>query len=263
MQLGHAGRKASTQTPHLTSSSKKVGLLPNEGGWLPVGASALSWDKNYIQPHELTAEEINKVVKLFGEATDRTAEAGYDIIELHGAHGYLLSSFFSPIANKRTDIYNGSTFEGRSKLYVEVVREIRSRWKDKPLFVRISCTDWYEEGIDIDSSVKLAALLKSEGVDAIDCSSGGNTPNQKIKPAPGFQVPFAERIRKEVQIPTIAVGRITTGIQANEIVKAEQADLIALASQHLADPYFALHAALELKVDVDWPVQHERAKPKL
>ena len=199
-------------------------------------------------------------MKILKTATQRSLLAGYKLIEIHAAHGYLLHQFLSPLTNKRTDNYGGS-FENRIRLLLEIVDAINSIWPDNlPLFVRISATDYVEGGWNIDESIKLSEILKNKGVDLIDCSSGGTVSHVKIPLGPGYQVKFAEQIKKETGIMTGAVGLITNAKQAEEIVAKEQADLILIARASLRDPYFALHAAHELGVDVDWPVQYVRAK---
>lgn len=254
IQLAHAGRKAST--PPLFFQNKR---LKAEEMWTPQGASAVPWNENSLIPHELTKDEIQQLIKAFGEAAIRAEKAGFDVIEIHGAHGYLISSFNSPISNKRTDEYGGD-FEGRTRFCLEVVREVKKVWK-KTLFVRLSCTDWYEGGWDIEQTVRLAQILKDEGVDLLDCSSGGNTPLQQIKEDPGYQVPFAERVKKSVMDFHVgAVGKITEAHQAEEIIANGKADIVLLARALLADPFWPLHAAKTLGVNVAWPLQYERAK---
>jgi len=209
---------------------------------------------------EMTKDEIKQLVKDFGEATKRAVEAGFEVFEIHGAHGYLINEFLSPVSNFRKDAYGG-TFENRIRLLLEIIKEMRSFMKKgSPLFVRISATDWVPDGWNENDSVALAKILKENEVDVIDCSTGGNSHEQKIPVAPLYQVPFSEKIKKGAQILTAAVGLITTAQQAEEILEDEKADLIIMARQLLRDPYFPLHAAKELRVDLAWPLQYERAK---
>lgn len=256
IQLAHAGRKASHHRPWEGSAA----LKENEDPWITQAPSAVPYKDSEPVPHELTTGQINKIIEDFKLATLRAIQAGFQIIELHGAHGYLLHEFLSPISNHRKDEYGGS-FENRIRFLVEVTEAVREVWtEERPLFVRISATDWVDGGWDIDESVKLAKILKARGVDLIDCSSGGNSPGQKIPVAPLYQTPFAEKIKKEAGIMTGAVGLITTAAQAESIITNQQADLIFLARQVLREPYFALHAAHDLETDIPWPVQYDRAK---
>jgi 2,4-dienoyl-CoA reductase-like NADH-dependent reductase (Old Yellow Enzyme family) len=255
VQLAHAGRKASTPPPW--QGSKVIG--PDSGGWQPVAPSALPFHPGDPAPHELTIAEIGLIVEAFRSAAGRAVEAGFQVVEIHAAHGYLIHQFLSPLSNRRTDEYGGS-FEHRIRFALEVIRAVRSRWPEGlPLFLRISATDWVEGGWDIDQSVELTRRVRESGVDLIDCSSGGASPEQRIALGPGYQVPFAERIRREAGILTGAVGLITTAAQAAEIVRGGQADLVLLARQFLRDPYFPLHAARELDEHVDAPAQYLRA----
>ena len=259
IQLAHAGRKASTFRPW--SGDGKVGV--EQGGWTDVVApSAIQFVANYPMPVALTTEGIEQITRAFGEAARRAREAGFRMIEIHGAHGYLLSEFVSPLSNQRTDAYGGS-FENRTRIVREVVQEVRRHWPDRyPLFLRISATEWMEGGWDIEQSVELVRALRPLGVDLIDCSSGGNIATAKIPVGPGFQVPFAERIRKDTGILTGAVGMITEPQQANEIVTTGRADIVLLARQMLRDPYWPLHAAQELGQSISWPSQYLRAAPQ-
>ena len=258
IQLAHAGRKASTLAPW-----KGHGLVPESaGGWPVVAPSAVSFASNYPLPQALDEAGIQKVVADFRAATQRALTAGFQIIELHAAHGYLLHQFLSPLSNQRQDAYGGS-FENRIRLLLEVVNVTREVWPaELPLFVRISATDWTEGGWTIDESVQLAALLKTQGVDLIDASTGGNVAQVSIPVGPGYQVGFAERIRQKAGILTGAVGLITTAEEAEKIIATGQADLVLLAREFLREPYFPLLAAAELGVDMAWPPQYERAKPK-
>jgi 2,4-dienoyl-CoA reductase-like NADH-dependent reductase (Old Yellow Enzyme family) len=258
MQLAHAGRKASTRRPW-----DGTGALPEgEGGWPNVVApSAVKFADNYPEPQALTIDGIRGVVDAFARAARRALEAGCRVIELHAAHGYLIHEFLSPLSNERTDRYGGS-FENRTRLLREVVAAVRDVWPERaPLFVRISSTDWVDGGWDAEQSVELARGLKSEGVDLIDCSSGGNVAHARIPIGPGYQTPFAERVRREAGILTGAVGMITTPAQAEEIIGSGQADAVLLARELLRDPYWPLRAARELGQTIAWPVHYLRAGP--
>ena len=259
MQLAHAGRKASTRRPW-----EAQGTVPeSEGGWTKVVApSALAFGETYPMPQALTIDGIQEVVVAFAAAARRACQAGFRVLEIHAAHGYLIHEFLSPLSNRREDNYGGS-FENRTRLCREVVTAVRSAWpKELPLFLRISATDWIDGGWDIDESVKLAAELKQMGVDLIDCSSGGNVPHAKIPVGPGYQVAFAERIRREAGIMTGAVGMITSPVQAEHIIRTGQADAVIMAREFLRDPYWPLRAARELSQTIAWPVQYLRAAPK-
>src|SRR5437899_724405 len=259
MQLAHAGRKASTRRPWETP-----GTVPeNEGGWKKVVApSALRFADNYPIPEALTLDGIQEVASAFAAAARRACQAGFRIVEIHAAHGYLIHEFLSPLSNKREDDYGGS-FENRTRLCREIVAAVRSTWpKELPLFVRISATDWIDGAWDIQQSVKLAGELKQIGVDLIDCSSGGNVPHVKIPVGPGYQTAFAERLRREANIATGAVGLITDSAQADHIIRSGQADLVLLARELLRDPYWPLRAARELGQAISWPVQYLRAGPE-
>ncbi len=256
IQLAHAGRKAGRTAPW----KGDVYIPVSSGGWIPVAPSAIRFSNEMGMPEALTMEGIEKVKRDFYAAAIRALEAGFRIIEIHAAHGYLLNEFLSPLANKREDEYGGS-FENRTRLLLEIVTGIRKIVpNDFPLFVRISSTDWVEAGWTIDDSVALAYRLKGAGVDLMDCSSGGIVADVKVPFGPGYHVPFAARIRKETGILTGAVGLITEARQAESILEEGKADLIVLARQMLRDPYFPLHAAAELGVDVKWPDQYLRAK---
>ncbi len=258
IQLAHAGRKASVTSPW--KGNKFIPLA--DGGWQTQSSSAVPFKETDEVPAELTKEGIEKVISNFISAAARAVKAGYKVLEIHAAHGYLIHQFLSPLVNRRTDVYGGS-FENRIKLLLQIIEGVQAVWpREYPLFVRISCTDWAEGGWNIDDAVKLSAILKQKGVDLIDCSSGGAVHHQKIIIGPGYQVGFAERIKKETGILTGAVGLITEPQQAEDILRNEQADIILLARQMLRDPYFPLHAALALHEDIAWPVQYERAKPK-
>lgn len=256
VQLAHAGRKASQTEPW--NGHSQIPLL--SGGWQTVSASGLAFSHNEEKPLELDKEGINKVIADFKEATYRAIKAGFKVIELHAAHGYLIHQFLSPLSNERTDEYGGS-FDNRIRLLLEVTDAVRGAWPAEfPLFVRISATDWTPGGWTAEDSVKLADILKTKGVDLIDCSTGGNVPKATIPVGPNYQVEFAEAVKKETGILTGTVGMITTPQQANELVETEKADLVLLAREHLRDPHFALRAAHELGHEIKWPVQYERAK---
>ena len=259
MQLAHAGRKASTQRPW-----EGDGVVPEtEGGWQNVMApSAIPFADNYPTPQALTVDGIRQVVRAFAHATRRACDAGFRVIEIHAAHGYLIHEFLSPLSNHRDDTYGGS-FENRTRLIREIVAAVRSSWpKGAPLFVRISATDWVEGGWDLKQSIELARSLKQLGVDLIDCSSGGTVPHAKIPAGPGYQTTFAQRIRHEAEILTGAVGMITSPVQAEQIIGTGQADAILIAREFLRDPYWPLRAATELGQSISWPVQYLRAAPR-
>jgi 2,4-dienoyl-CoA reductase-like NADH-dependent reductase (Old Yellow Enzyme family) len=255
MQLAHAGRKASMDVPW--SKQKSIDL--DHGGWLPVAPSAIPFDKHYNMPDEMIDSMIEKVLEDFCNATKRVIKAEFDVLEIHAAHGYLLHEFLSPLSNLRTDKYGGS-LENRMRLLLEVTTRVRALWPaEKALFVRISATDWMEGGWDIDQSVELCKKLKGLGVDLIDVSSGGLHSKAKIDPSPGYQVPFAAKIKKETGIATGAVGMITAPKQAEEILKKEKADMIFLARELLRDPYWPRRAAEELDATLEAPPQYMRA----
>jgi 2,4-dienoyl-CoA reductase-like NADH-dependent reductase (Old Yellow Enzyme family) len=257
IQLSHAGRKASTDAPW----RGRKPMAPKEGGWEPVAPSPIPFSDGHATPAELSQSEIGEVVEAFRVAARRALQAGFEIVEIHGAHGYLLHEFLSPLSNKRTDEYGGS-FQNRTRVVLDVVKAVRSVWPERlPLFLRISVTDWVENGWDPDQSVELARLVKSLGVDLIDCSSGALVPKANIPAKPGFQVPFAERIKKETGIFTGAVGLITEPQQAEDILQKEQADLVFLARELLRDPYWPIHAAEVLGGTVNIPDQYARAFP--
>ena len=256
IQLAHAGRKASVQSPWKGGQVLDV----SAGGWITEAPSAVPFREQEPVPQAMTLADINRFKKDFLSATKRALEAGYEVLEIHGAHGYLLNSFLSPLSNHRTDEYGGS-FENRTRLVKEMTADIRTVWPDRfPLFLRISATDYAEGGWDLNDSIQLAKILKPLGVDLIDTSSGGLMPHIKIPLGPGYQVPFAEAIRRESGLLTGAVGLITDAVQANEIIRNGKADLILIARQSLRNPYFPLAAAKELGMDVQWPAQYLRAK---
>jgi 2,4-dienoyl-CoA reductase-like NADH-dependent reductase (Old Yellow Enzyme family) len=258
MQLAHAGRKGSTQRPWDGHSDIPL----SQGGWIPVAPTTESFSDTYPVPRALETADIQGIVDAFRDAAIRARHAGFDMLELHGAHGYLIHEFLSPLTNTRTDRYGGS-FDNRVRFCLEVVDAVRDVWPERlPVWLRISATDWAPGGWDIEQSVELATRVRERGIDLIDCSSGGLVMSQKIAVGPGYQVPFAERIKREAGIATGAVGLITTAKQANEIVRNEQADCVILAREMLRDPYFPLHAAQELGVTLPWPPQYMRVAPE-
>jgi 2,4-dienoyl-CoA reductase-like NADH-dependent reductase (Old Yellow Enzyme family) len=258
VQLAHAGRKASHKSPWKGGTA----LTPEEGSWQTVAPSAVPFSDTEPAPLALDKEGVQKVISDFRAAAVRSLEAGFKVIEIHAAHGYLLHEFYSPLSNKRTDEYGGS-FENRIRLLLEVTEAVKEVWPaDYPLFVRISATDWTEGGWTGEDSVALARILKEKSVDLIDCSTGGNVPAAKIPVGPLYQVEFAERVKKDAGIMTGAVGMITTAQEAETIVTTGQADIVLLARELLRDPYFPMHAALELGYEHTWPSQYERAKPR-
>jgi 2,4-dienoyl-CoA reductase-like NADH-dependent reductase (Old Yellow Enzyme family) len=257
IQLAHAGRKASMQRPWEPEGV----VAPADGGWIPVAPSAIPFSPAYAQPRALDHAEIRKVIADFAAAARRALEAGFDVLEIHSAHGYLLHEFLSPLSNRRTDRYGG-TFENRARLLTEVVDAVRAEWPaDHPLFARISATDWVEGGWSPDDSVELARILRQHQVDLIDVSSGGMVPYAQIPAGPGFQTPFAARIRREAAIPTGAVGFITDAAQADHIIRTGQADIVLLARELLRDPYWAMHAAISLGYKCSSPAQYLRSVP--
>jgi len=256
IQLAHAGRKAGCAKPW--DGGKQ--LMENEGGWTTVSATAIAFNTGETAPKALDSDGIKKVIEDFRIAAQRSLQAGFKLIEIHAAHGYLIHQFLSPLSNHRTDNYGGS-FENRIRLLLEIVKSVQTVWpQNLPLFVRISATDWAEGGWNADEAVKLSTILKQNGVDLIDCSSGGLVPHQKIPLGPGYQVAFAERIKKEAGILTGAVGLITGVQQAEDILQKEQADLILIARESLRDPYFALNAAKLLAETIEMPLQYLRSK---
>jgi 2,4-dienoyl-CoA reductase-like NADH-dependent reductase (Old Yellow Enzyme family) len=257
IQLAHAGRKASCALPW--DGGKQ--LSANDGGWQTVAPGDIPFMNGERIPESLDKEGILKVISDFKTAAGRALAAGFKVVEIHSAHGYLLHEFLSPLSNQRKDEYGGS-FENRTRLLRQVIDAIRSVWPaENPLFVRISATDWTDGGWTLEESVQLASILKDRGVDLIDCSSGGNVYDARIPAAPGYQVAFSDALRK-TGIRTGAVGLITTARQAEKILQEDKADLVLLAREFLRNPYFPLHAARELGVDVTWPVQYLRSKLK-
>ena len=255
IQIAHAGRKASTYTPWKGEGMVKV----EDGGWDCFAPSPIAFSENYPTPKEMSKKDIEKVKIDFKDAAKRSVDAGYEVIELHMAHGYLVHQFLSPISNKRTDEYGGS-FENRCRFAMEIVKVVRNVLPDEfPLFVRISSTEWVEGGWGIDDSVKFAKMLKDGGVDLVDCSSGGNISKAKIPIAPGYQIPFSEKIKKETRILTGGVGLITEPKQADEIIRIGKADLVLLAREMLRNPYWVIDAAKELNVKLEISNQYKRA----
>ncbi|WP_316798995.1 NADH:flavin oxidoreductase/NADH oxidase [Pedobacter frigidisoli] len=256
IQLAHAGRKASCDLPWNGGEQ----LTEGENSWETIGPSPIAFKSGQKPPHELSISEIQDVVFAFRAAAKRAVDAGYKVVEIHAAHGYLLHEFFSPLSNTRTDIYGGS-FENRIRLVIDVVEAVQSVWPENlPLFVRISATDWTENGWNENDSLQLAAVLKDKGVDLIDTSSGGNVADAFIPAGPNYQVPFADKIRNEVGIYTGAVGIIVEAQQAEDILQQDKADLIFIARESLRDAYFPTHAAQILGDDTEWPNQYVRAK---
>ncbi|WP_218082667.1 NADH:flavin oxidoreductase/NADH oxidase [Anthocerotibacter panamensis] len=255
VQLAHAGRKAGTGRPW------QGGGPLAEGGWSPVGPSALPFDDGYREPHALDERGIAGVVQAFVRGSERSLQAGFKVLEIHAAHGYLLHQFLSPLSNQRTDAYGGS-FENRTRLVREVVMAVRNVWPESlPLWIRISATDWVAGGWDLAQSVALTEQLMPLGVDLVDCSSGGTSPRVSIPVGPGYQTGFAEKIRQETGILTGAVGAITAPQQADHILRTGQADLVLLGRELLRDPYWPLHASYALGQASPWPPQYQRAKP--
>lgn len=256
IQLAHAGRKASTRRPWEGHGLATV----EEGGWdRVVGPSPVAFSPNYLTPSELDTEGIEGVTQAFVDATQRALEAGFQVVELHGAHGYLLHQFLSPLANFRTDEYGGS-LENRMRLFVDVAKRVRAVWPENlPLFARVSATDWMENGWKLNDTIELAKVLQDAGVDVLDCSTGGIAPGADIPVGPDYQVPFARAVR-DLGMATAAVGLITKARQADAIVNNGDADIVMLARELLRDPYWPLHAAREMDVFIQWPVQYERAR---
>ena len=256
IQLAHAGRKASCEKPWIADRQ----ITEGENYWQTVSASAIPFREGDMIPHALTVEEIKQLVNEFKNATIRSLAAGFQVLEIHAAHGYLINQFLSPLTNKRTDEYGGS-FKNRVRFLMEIVAAVQQSWPaELPLFVRISATDWADGGWTLEDSIVLATLLKNNNVDLVDASTGGTVQGIKIPLVPGYQVPFAEAIKKQAGILTGAVGLINEAGQAEIILQEQQADLIFIARGFLQDPYFVLHAAKKLDVNIAWPVQYARAK---
>ena len=256
IQLAHAGRKASVTAPWKGGGPVEEAA----GGWQVIGPSAVPYAAGSPVPQPLSRAGIAEVVEAFAAAARRARDAGFKVVELHFAHGYLVHEFLSPLSNQRTDAY-GASFENRTRLAREIARVVRAEWPERlPLLARISCSDWAPGGWDIDESVELSRALKADGVDLVDCSSGGNVHSAKVDAGPGYLAPYSDRIRREARVPTASVGFITSAQQAEQILRNGQADLVVLARQFLRDPYWPLHAAAELHVEVTWPSQYLRAK---
>ncbi len=257
VQLAHAGRKASVGLGWQAQQT----LNKSEGGWTPVAPSPVSFGEGYAQPHELNTSEIRQIISLFIASTKRALKAGFQVIEIHAAHGYLLHQFLSPLSNLRSDAYGGS-FENRTRLVKEVVTAVRAEWPERlPLLIRLSATDWVDGGWNADETVELCRLLKQLGVDLVDVSSAGLVPSAKIPVGPGFQTGFATRVREEADIPTAAVGLITSPAQADQIIRNGQADIVLLGREILRNPYWPLGAAQTLGQTVSSPLQYLRAMP--
>lgn len=257
VQLAHAGRKASVGTGWQGQGT----LSESEGGWQPVAPSPIAFGEGSAVPHALDESEIHQVVADFSSAARRAREAGFRVVEIHAAHGYLLHQFLSPLSNHRSDAYGGN-FENRTRLVREVVKAVRSEWPEQlPLLIRFSATDWVEGGWNADETVELCCGLKELGIDLVDVSTGGLVPTAVIPVGPGFQTEFAARIRREAGIPTAAVGLITSPAQADHIIRSGQADLVLLGREHLRTPYWTLSAAQALGQTASWPLQYLRAAP--
>ena len=255
IQIGHAGRKSSHDSP--ANGGKQLTAL--DGGWQTVGPSPLPFSENEIAPKELEKHEIGIIIQQFKAAAQRANKAGFKVLEIHGAHGYLLHQFLSPLSNTRTDEYGGS-FANRILLLLEVVQAVQLVWPTNlPLFVRLSATDWTEGGWNLEETVELCKILQKRGVDLIDCSTGGNLPAALIPVAPGFQIPFSEAIRK-TGISTATVGLITTIEQINEILDEEKADMVFMGRELLRNPYFPLLSSLKTGDNTNWPIQYLRGK---
>jgi len=256
IQIAHAGRKAGSRRPWDIGQPRRADELP---GWQGVGPSPIAFSADYPTPSELSLGEIREVVQSFRDGARRALEAGFEWLELHAAHGYLLHSFYSPLSNQRTDGYGGS-FDNRIRLLLETVRAVRPMWPERlPLTVRISGTDWAEGGWSVDESIELARHLKAEGVDLVDCSSGGGVSTAKVPIGPGYQVPISEEVRRGADILTATVGLITAPVQADEIIRNGRADVVLLGREMLRDPYWALHAAQALRQAAPIPAQYLRA----
>jgi 2,4-dienoyl-CoA reductase-like NADH-dependent reductase (Old Yellow Enzyme family) len=255
IQIAHAGRKASTRRPW---DGRGV-VAPEDGGWDVIAPSPIPFSEKYPSPTEMTDEDIDEVVAAFGKAAERSLAAGFDVIELHAAHGYLIHEFLSPLSNKRTDAFGG-TLAARAKFGLMVIEAIRKVWPGRlPLFVRITCKDWANGGWDIDDAIELCRMFKAIGIDLVDCSSGGTVPMPSVTEASGYQTPFAQRIRNEASIPTGAVGMITAPEQAEHILQTGQADVVVLAREMLRDPYWPRRAAKALGAEMKAPDQYLRA----
>lgn len=257
VQLAHAGRKASVRPPW---DRQGAPLLPADGGWIPVAPSPAPFADGHAVPAELSEAEIAGVVRSFAAAARRALAAGFQAAEIHAAHGYLLHQFLSPLSNRRTDGYGGS-LANRMRAVLEVIEAVRREWPDRlPLLLRLSCSEWTEGGFDLAEAVEVARQARARGVDLVDCSSGGNVATAQVPAGPGYQVPFAEAVRRDAGIATAAVGLITQPAQAETVIRSGQADLVLLARELLRDPHFPLRAARELGVEGPWPRQYLRAR---
>jgi 2,4-dienoyl-CoA reductase-like NADH-dependent reductase (Old Yellow Enzyme family) len=258
IQLAHAGRKASTDVPWRGDKT----LPKDQGGWEPLAPSSVPFSDESPVPREMTREEIDQAVSHFEASALLARQAGFEVVEIHMAHGYLIHEFLSPLSNRRKDEYGGD-FENRVRFPMRVASGVRRQWPENlPLFIRISCTDWADGGWDLEQSIAFCRRLKDMGIDLIDCSSVGSVPDAKIPLGVGYQTIFSAEIRRAVQIPTGTVGVILSPLQAEHILVTEQADCVLLAREMLRDPYWALHAATTLRVDAEWPPQYLRAKPR-
>ncbi len=256
IQLAHAGRKASTDAPWFGEGPVK----PENGGWQTFAPSAIPFDNGYPAPKEMDAVDIKKVIDDFTKGAKNADQSGFDIIEIHAAHGYLLNEFLSPVSNKRNDSYGGS-LENRAKLLIEIINSIKKVWpENKPIFVRISAIDWIEGGFNLTDSIALAKMLKKVGVSLIDCSSGGIAPNAKMNIYHGYQLTFAREIREKASMPVAAIGLVTTPELADFVIHSGTADMVAMARELLRNPYWVLNAARELNSEITWPNQYLRAK---
>jgi NADPH2 dehydrogenase len=258
IQLGHAGRKASTREPW----NRGPALMPNEGGWETAAPSALAFAPGYTTPKALDTDGLARVKAAFVQATKRAERAGFDLIEIHGAHGYLMHQFLSPLSNRRNDSYGGD-LAGRMRFPLEVFEAMRAAWpKGKALGIRVSATDWVEGGWDLEQTIAFAKELKARGCDFIDVSTGGLSPDQKMEIGPGYQTRFAEAVRRESGLVTMSVGMITDPHQAEHVLMSGQADLIAMARAFLYDPHWPWHAAEALGAPASFPVQYQRSHPR-
>ena len=258
IQLAHAGRKGSVGL----GWQEQRTLVESEGGWNTLAPSAISFGEDYACPEELDEAGIARVIKDFVAAAKRAYQAGFEALEIHAAHGYLLHQFLSPLSNRRTDAYGGS-FENRTRLVREVVAAVRLAWPERlPILIRLSATDWIEGGWNIDETVELSRILKTSGVDLVDVSSAGLLPSAKIPAGPGFQTEFAAKVRREAGIPTAAVGLITSSAQADHVIRSNQADMVLIGREILRDPYWPLAAAKALGQPAPWPSQYLRAAPQ-
>jgi 2,4-dienoyl-CoA reductase-like NADH-dependent reductase (Old Yellow Enzyme family) len=258
IQIAHAGRKGSTRVPWEGDAV----VSREQGGWQTVAPSPVPLRPGEPVPAELSHADIRAIVDAFAAAAQRAHAAGFEVVEIHGAHGYLINEFLSPLSNHRTDEYGGP-FENRARFALEIVTAVRAVWPENlPLFLRISVSEWVDGGWSVDDSVALATKVRNLGVDLLDCSSGGNSPDARIQLGPGYQVPFAERIRRAAGVLTGAVGMITEARQADEIIRAGRADLVLMAREFLRDPYWPLHAAPVLQTEAAVPLQYLRAFPK-